>query len=189
MERASELKLKKQERKDGGGADNKSKYKSSEATASQIINKSYEDTSSAGANTKDIKIESFDISYGEKSLIQGANVTLAYGRRYGFVGRNGLGKSTLLRMIASRQLIIPVHLSVLHVEQEVTGDDTLALQSVLESWTLRENLLKEEKDLNAQMAKGEATSEVQSQRLQVGIFKPLQVLQRIVGKSLLFFLS
>ena len=172
LEKASEMLAKKQERRELSGVkqQNVNKYKSSEATASQIINKSYEDTSSAGANTKDIKIESFDISYGEKSLIQGANVTLAYGRRYGFVGRNGLGKSTLLRMIASRQLIIPAHLSVLHVEQEVTGDDTLALQSVLESWTLRENLLKEEKDLNAKMAKGEATSEAQSQRLQVGIF-------------------
>ena len=49
----------------------------------------------------------------------------------------------------------------------MTGDDTLALQSVLESWTVRENLLKEEKELNAKMANGEATSEAQSQRLQV----------------------
>lgn len=176
LERASELQLKKQERKDaGGGAENKVKYKSSEATASQIINKSYEDTSSAGANTKDIKIESFDISYGEKSLIQGANVTLAYGRRYGFVGRNGLGKSTLLRMIASRQLVIPAHLTVLHVEQEVTGDDTIALQSVLESWTVRENLLKEEKDLNAKMANGES-SEAQSQRLQA-VYAELEAIE------------
>jgi ATP-binding cassette subfamily F protein 3 len=27
-------------------------------------------------------------------------MTLAYGRRYGLVGRNGLGKTTLLRMIS-----------------------------------------------------------------------------------------
>jgi ATP-binding cassette subfamily F protein 3 len=29
-----------------------------------------------------------------------ADITLAYGRRYGLVGRNGLGKTTLLRMIS-----------------------------------------------------------------------------------------
>ena len=41
------------------------------------------------------------------------------GCRYGFVGRNGLGKTTLLRMISEKQLMIPSHISVLHVEQEV----------------------------------------------------------------------
>lgn len=52
-------------------------------------------------------------------LLQGADIVLAYGRRYGFVGRNGLGKTTLLRMISSGQLRIPSHISILHVEQEV----------------------------------------------------------------------
>lgn len=33
-------------------------------------------------------------------LILGGTLDLIYGRRYGFVGRNGLGKSTLLRVIA-----------------------------------------------------------------------------------------
>ena len=144
LEKANELLQKKQERKEQSGV---SKYKTSEATASQVINKKDEDPNCTN-NTKDIKIECFDISFGDKSLIQGANLTMAYGRRYGFVGRNGLGKSTLLHMISSRQLIIPAHMSVLHVEQEVTGDDTLALQSVLESDTKRESLLKEEKQLN-----------------------------------------
>ena len=33
-------------------------------------------------------------------LLTAADVTLVYGRRYGLVGRNGLGKTTLLRMIS-----------------------------------------------------------------------------------------
>lgn len=33
-------------------------------------------------------------------LLQNTDVTLAAGRRYGLVGRNGLGKTTLLRMIS-----------------------------------------------------------------------------------------
>ena len=33
-------------------------------------------------------------------LLTGAELTLAYGRRYGFVGRNGLGKTTLLRLLS-----------------------------------------------------------------------------------------
>jgi ATP-binding cassette subfamily F protein 3 len=58
-------------------------------------------------------------------------VTLIFGRRYGLIGRNGLGKSTLLRTLSKRQLVIAKHISILHVEQEVIGDDTQALQSVL----------------------------------------------------------
>ncbi len=55
---------------------------------------------SGNNNTKDIKIENFDIAYGDKVLLRGANLSLAYGRRYGMLGRNGLGKSTLLKMIS-----------------------------------------------------------------------------------------
>lgn len=70
------------------------------------------------------------------------------------MGRNGLGKTTLLKMLASRSLRVPLHISILHVEQEVDGDETLALQSVLESDTLREELLKEERRLNTHIANG-----------------------------------
>lgn len=59
-----------------------------------------------------------------------------------------------MKMLASRNLRVPAHISILHVEQEVAGDDTPALQSVLESDTLREELLAEEKRLNARIASG-----------------------------------
>ena len=38
------------------------------------------------------------------------------------VGESGLGKSTLLKMVSSGQLIIQSHISVLHVEQESSGN-------------------------------------------------------------------
>lgn len=53
-------------------------------------------------------------------LLRGADIVLAFGRRYGLVGRNGLGKTTLLRMISSGHLRIPSHISILHVEQEAS---------------------------------------------------------------------
>lgn len=77
-----------------------------------------------------------------------------FGRRYGLVGRNGLGKTTLLKMIASQSLRIPSHISILHVEQEVAGDETPALQSVLECDTTRESLLREERDLTSKINAG-----------------------------------
>ena len=33
-------------------------------------------------------------------LLLGADLLMSQGRRYGLVGRNGIGKSTLLRMIS-----------------------------------------------------------------------------------------
>lgn len=54
----------------------------------------------------------------------------------------------------SGQLRIPSHISILHVEQEVTGDDTQALQSVLECDTKREELLKREKEITAAVNAG-----------------------------------
>jgi len=140
------------------------KYGSREATASQVLSKK---DASGSNNSRDIHLENFDISYGEKVLVRGADVTLIYGRRYGFVGRNGLGKTTVLRMISEKQLQIPSHISVLHVEQEVVGDDTIALQSVLESDTRREGLLKEEKDLTAAVDAGSTDPDVSSRLTEV----------------------
>lgn len=59
----------------------------------------------------------------------------------------GVGKSTLLRSIAGRELRLPSHVTILHVEQEVVGDDTTALESVLESDEERTRLLRMEREL------------------------------------------
>lgn len=57
-------------------------------------------------------------------------------------------------MISAKQLKIPSHISILHVEQEVVGDDTLALQSVLECDNVREGLLRREKEITAAINNG-----------------------------------
>ncbi|XP_020861254.1 ATP-binding cassette sub-family F member 3 isoform X2 [Phascolarctos cinereus] len=128
-----------------------------EASASQAGSKKESRLASSGKNKSyDVRIENFDVSFGERVLLTGADVNLAWGRRYGLVGRNGLGKTTLLKMLATRSLRIPAHISLLHVEQEVAGDDTVALQSVLESDAFREGLLQQERKLSAQIAAGRA---------------------------------
>ncbi|XP_015993464.2 ATP-binding cassette sub-family F member 3 isoform X1 [Rousettus aegyptiacus] len=128
-----------------------------EASASQAGSRKESRLESSGKNKSyDVRIENFDVSFGDRVLLAGADVNLAWGRRYGLVGRNGLGKTTLLKMLATRSLRVPAHISLLHVEQEVAGDDTPALQSVLESDTVREDLLRQERELSAQIAAGRA---------------------------------
>ena len=87
----------KAERKENNPTTNQNRYKSNEASASQII--SAKSNSGAASLAKDIKIEGFDVAFGEKVLLKHAELSLTFGRRYGMVGRNGLGKSTLLKMI------------------------------------------------------------------------------------------
>ncbi|CAI7991054.1 ATP-binding cassette sub-family F member 3 [Geodia barretti] len=101
-------------------------------TTSQSANKQLDRAEASGGLTYDLKIENIDISYGQKTLLSGADLGLTFGRRYGLVGRNGTGKTTLLRSIASRELRLPSHLTVLHVEQEVERGEGSALESVLE---------------------------------------------------------
>ena len=72
-----------------------------------------------------------------------------------------------MRMISSGQLRIPSHVTVLHVEQEVIGDETPALQSVLEADVIREGLLKEEKDLTSRVESGAASAEESSRLTEV----------------------
>ncbi|XP_063409562.1 ATP-binding cassette sub-family F member 3-like [Mytilus trossulus] len=123
------------------------------ASASQQFNRKDTKFDASGQNRSlDIKIDDFDISFGEKQLIKGASIQLLCGRRYGFVGRNGLGKTTLLKLLSRGHLKIPSHISILHVEQEVVGDQTIALDSVLECDEERNRLLKEEKEINAQLS-------------------------------------
>ncbi|KAF8446446.1 P-loop containing nucleoside triphosphate hydrolase protein [Boletus edulis BED1] len=111
-----------------------------------------EAAASAKNKSKDIHLPSIDVSFASNRILSGASLTLAYGRRYGLIGRNGVGKSTLLRHIAMRELPIPAHITILFVEQEVIGDDTTALDSVLKADVWRDHLLKEEVHLNAKLA-------------------------------------
>lgn len=128
-------KLEKAERKIAA-KQNKKEFKAVEYEASKLLNQpddaqSYEEffmkvnPLQLGSNamgqqkSKDIKIEGIDVTIGGLRILTDTSLTLAYGRRYGLVGQNGIGKSTLLRALARRELAIPVHISILHVEQEV----------------------------------------------------------------------
>ena len=94
--------------------------------------------------SKDIKIDGIDLFFAGNRLLTEASISLGYGRRYGLTGRNGVGKSTLLRAMSQREIAIPSHITILHVEQEITGDDTTALQSVLDADVWRSICLREQ---------------------------------------------
>ncbi|TSK28223.1 ATP-binding cassette sub-family F member 1 [Bagarius yarrelli] len=106
-------------------------------------------------NASDIKLERFSISAHGKELFVNADLLIVAGRRYGLVGPNGKGKTTLLKHISNRALSIPPNIDVLLCEQEVVADDTPAVQAVLKADTRRLKLLEEERSLQALLEKGE----------------------------------
>ncbi|KAL5544941.1 hypothetical protein UlMin_008725 [Ulmus minor] len=85
----------------------------------------------ADANVKDITIENFSVSARGKELLKNASVKISHGKRYGLVGPNGMGKSSLLKLLAWRKIPVPKNIDVLLVEQEVVGDDKTALEAVV----------------------------------------------------------
>ncbi|KAJ4718203.1 ABC transporter F family-like protein [Melia azedarach] len=85
----------------------------------------------ADANVKDITIDNFSVSARGKELLKNTSVKISHGKRYGLVGPNGMGKSTLLKLLAWRKIPVPKNIDVLLVEQEVIGDDKTALEAVV----------------------------------------------------------
>ncbi|KAH8046618.1 ATPase [Aureococcus anophagefferens] len=70
----------------------------------------------AGSGSRDIHVTDFDVYFGGSCLLRSADLHLAYRRRYGLVGPNGVGKTTLLRHMAAFDLPkFPRHLRVLHL--------------------------------------------------------------------------
>ncbi|KAL9598233.1 MAG: hypothetical protein Q9219_004653 [cf. Caloplaca sp. 3 TL-2023] len=112
--------------------------------------------SDQASKSKDIKVEGVDVSIGGLRILSDTSLTMAFGRRYGLVGQNGIGKSTLLRALSRRELAIPTHISILHVEQEITGDDTPALQAVLDADVWRKHLLAEQEKITKELSELEA---------------------------------
>jgi len=80
------------------------------------------------------------------------------------VGRNGMGKTTLLRHMARGDIVgagrarFPTNLRVLHVEQEVAGDERSVAATVLEADVERAALLREEAALAARAALDETAT-------------------------------
>ncbi|KAF8379011.1 hypothetical protein HHK36_028438 [Tetracentron sinense] len=101
----------------------------------------------ADANVKDITVDNFSVAARGKELLKNASVKISHGKRYGLIGPNGMGKSTLLKLLAWRKIPVPKNIDVLLVEQEVVGDDRSAIEAVVSANEELVKLRKEVADL------------------------------------------
>ena len=98
------------------------------------------------------------LALGDRPLLDGARLTLQTGERLGLIGRNGTGKSTLLRVIVARssldegerQVREGLHIALVEQEPEIPAASTLR-ESLIERATaadgpLRATLLGNERE-------------------------------------------
>ncbi|KAG6844747.1 hypothetical protein H0H87_004079 [Tephrocybe sp. NHM501043] len=82
---------------------------------------------------RDVKIDSYTLSFHGRLLIEGAEIALNYGQRYGLLGENGSGKSTFLQSIAERDIDIPKHIDIYLVRGEAEPSDVNAVDFIVAS--------------------------------------------------------
>jgi ATP-binding cassette subfamily F protein 3 len=123
--------------------------------------------STASGKSKNINLANVSLSPiegGGMALLEDATIRIVDGRRYGLIGRNGVGKTTLLRAMARGEIKgFPDHLRVVHVQQEITGSDQIVLDAVMSADIVVKELIEEEKRLSE--AKDDDKSEENGIRL------------------------
>lgn len=106
------------------------------------------------AKTKDVIVERFSMMIGGKTLLENASLRIAHPRKYGLIGRNGIGKTSLLSALAASEIEkVPKYLHILYVEQEVLGDSKTPMQTLLEADVEREELLRLQHEVSDDVVK------------------------------------
>ena len=75
-----------------------------------------------GGYSLDIKVENMTLEVSGKILLERSTLLLSAGRKYGLIGRNGIGKTTLLYAIVRKEILkMNTKPDILMIEQEITG--------------------------------------------------------------------
>eukprot|EP00117_Sycon_ciliatum_P018564 scpid41054/ scgid17113/ ATP-binding cassette sub-family F member 2; Iron-inhibited ABC transporter 2 len=84
------------------------------------------------AASRDLHIDSFCLTSHGMELFSDTRIELNSGRRYGLLGLNGCGKSSLLECLGNREVDIPSHMDIFMLRSEIDASDKTALEAVME---------------------------------------------------------
>ena len=110
-------------------------------------------------NVRDINVTNLTVTYHGTPIIEEAELTLNYGNRYGYIGRNGCGKSTFMQVIAARSFPIPDGIDIFHLHEEIEATDMTAKEAVMSVDKERAKLEQEAEELNEILANEEGSDE------------------------------
>ncbi|GAB1603570.1 ATP-binding cassette sub-family F member 2-like [Argonauta hians] len=100
-------------------------------------------------DSRDLHIDNLSITFHGAELLADTKLELNVGRRYGIIGLNGCGKTSLLSAIQLREFPIPKHIDTFLLSREMPPSDKTALECVIEVDTERLRLEKEAETLAA----------------------------------------
>jgi ATPase subunit of ABC transporter with duplicated ATPase domains len=111
----------------------------------------------------DVHVEGVTLAYLGKDLLDRSILRLTHGRKYGLIGNNGCGKTTLLSRI-NQQAIPgwPLHLRTYLVQQELPESEETVLDTVIDSDDRRTRLLQEEEDLLSELSRDGAQERLEA---------------------------
>ena len=109
----------------------------------------------------DINIPTFTLHIGGKTLLDDATLKINFGHRYCLIGRNGIGKTTLLNHIVRKEIDgVPKNIQIVHVEQEIICNDNILIDEILSCDIERSKLLKESEEINTNIQKTNNEKEI-----------------------------
>jgi ATP-binding cassette subfamily F protein 2 len=118
-------------------------------------------------NTRDIAVSNITMTFHGQPMVDDAELTLNYGNRYGFIGRNGCGKSTFLKAIGAKCFPIPEGIDIFHLSEEIEPSEMTAMEAVMEVDEERSKLEKEAEEINDLMGEDAADDDAMERLTQV----------------------
>ena len=98
--------------------------------------------------SKNISIDNFTLQVSNKILLKNTKLVISQGNKYGIIGKNAIGKSTLLNYINDKNKGIPKNLDIYMVNQEFNVDKNKSVfETVIAANTLRTDILLQIKSL------------------------------------------
>ncbi|CAJ0942351.1 unnamed protein product, partial [Mesorhabditis belari] len=97
----------------------------------------------------DIKVEGLTITFHGREIVTDTKLELNMGRRYGLIGLNGSGKSSIMNAIYQREMALPDHVDMFMVSREMEASHKTALQAVIDVDEERKLLEKQAEELSS----------------------------------------
>ncbi|CAJ1960106.1 unnamed protein product [Cylindrotheca closterium] len=109
-----------------------------------------------GDNLQSIHLPSVSLVYLGNELLADSPMYIVQGKRYGILGRNGVGKSTLLKQLAAGAIPgMPRNMRILLVQQQIQGRvDQTTLEALVEADVDRQMLLEEQEKVEQDLEAG-----------------------------------
>ena len=122
-------------------------------------------TSTKGVDprSRDINVQNFTMLHKGSVMLDETEIILNHGNRYGLIGRNGCGKSTLMKALGARAIPIPEGIDIFHLKEEIEASEITALEAVMSVDEERVKIENEVENLNVALSSLTEADEMESE--------------------------